>query len=320
MLRVFVAGASGVIGRPLVQQLVEAGHAVVAMTRTPEKAELLRQFGAEPVVCDALVRDRLVEAVVAAKPEVVVHQLTALPDRYNPRRIRQLYRETDRLHIEGTDNLLTAAREAAATRFVVQSVAFSYERSGGPVKTEDAPLDPNPPKAFADAAAGMAHLERTALSASDVAPVVLRYGFFYGPGTWYAPDGHFAREVRRRRYPIVGHGEGIFSFIHLEDAASATRLAIESDVTGVLNIVDDEPAPMREWVPVFAAAVGAPRPWSAPVWLARLVAGRSAVDQLLTIRGADNAKAKAALGWKLRFPSWRVGFDRQLEAASTGSS
>lgn len=312
-MKVFVAGATGVIGRPLVRELVAAGHQVVGMTRTAAKAPDVAGLGAQPVVCDALDRDAVAAAVREAGPDVVVHQLTALPTKYNPRRLRQFYRETDRLHREGTDYLLAAALSAAAKRFVVQSIAFSYERTGSLVKVEDAPLDPSPPKAMADASAGIVHLERVAAEAADIDTAVLRYGFFYGPGTWYAPDGHFAKEVRRRRFPVVGDGQGVFSFVHVADAATATRLAIESEVTGAFNIVDDEPAAQAVWLPVFAQALEAPKPWHAPTWLARLASGAAAVEQLTTLRGADNTKAKSRLGWTLRYPTWRTGFARQME-------
>ena len=315
-MRVFVAGATGAIGRPLLRELVGAGHDVVGTTRSPTKAAAIAAAGAEPVVCDALDKDDLTAVVVAAEPDVVVHQMTALPQRYNPRKIRELYRETDRLHSEGTDNLLHAARTAGASKVVVQSVAFAYERTGSRTKTEDAPLDPHPPRALRYATAALNHLEHATTVASGLQTVVLRYGFFYGPGTWYSPDGHFAAEVRRRRYPIVGNGSGVFSFVHVDDAALATRLAIERDGSGVFNIVDDEPAEMTEWLPVFAAAVGAPRPWTVPAWVARLAVGRSAVEQLLTIRGAENAKARMVLGWEPGFPSWRAGFASQVERAA----
>lgn len=311
-LRVFVAGASGVIGRPLTRALADAGHYVTAMTRTPHKTHHLKALGATPVVCDALDPEAVKAVVAQAYPDVVVHQLTALPAGYNPRRMRQLCRETDRLRREGTDNLLAAARSAGAQKFVVQSVAFGYARTGGPVKSEDTPLDPAPPKAFADTAAALQHLEHAAASATDLQAVVLRYGFFYGPGTWYAPDGHFAHEARRRRLPIVAGGHGFFSFVHVADAAVATRLAVEADVSGVFNIVDDEPATQAEWVPVYADAVGAPPPWHAPYWLARLAAGTSATEQITTLRGADNAKAKRELGWQPQLPSWRTGFSTDL--------
>ena len=315
-MRIFVAGATGAIGRPLLRELVAAGHHVVGTTRSPVKVAAIAAAGAEPVVCDALDKDDLAAVVVAAKPDVVVHEMTALPPRYNPRKLERLYRATDRLHAQGTDNLLHAARAARAAKVVVHSVAFAYERSGSRTKTEDAPLDPNPPGALRDATAALHHLEHATASATGLQTVVLRYGFFYGPGTWYAPDGHFAAEARRRRYPIVGHGRGVFSFVHVDDAASATQLAIERDVAGVFNIVDAEPAEMNQWLPVVAAAIGAPRPWRAPAWAARLVAGRSAVEQLLTIRGADNAKARALLGWELEFPTWRTGFAAQAHRAA----
>ncbi|MEY2424326.1 MAG: hypothetical protein QOI95_4393 [Acidimicrobiaceae bacterium] len=320
-MRVFVAGATGVIGRPLVRDLIAAGHQVAGMTRSPAKAGQVAAAGAEPVVCDALDAVAVERVIGAWHPDVVVHQLTALPQQYNPRRLRQLYRATDRLHAEGTDHLIAAARSAGANRFVVQSIAFAYERAGGMVKSEEDALDARPPKALADATAALVHLEHAAAQSQGAGldTVVLRYGFFYGPGTWYAPDGHFAKEIRRRRYPIVGRGDGVFSFVHVEDAAMATRLVIEQPVTGVFNVVDDEPARLRDWVPVFAAAMNAPKPMRVPPWAARLVAGRSAVEQLMTIRGADNTKAKTMLGWQLRHASWRDGFSSQLDPTTDGS-
>jgi nucleoside-diphosphate-sugar epimerase len=318
-MRVFVAGATGVIGRPLVRILIAAGHDVIGMTRTPEKATAIATAGARPIVCDALDADGVRAAVQDARPDVVVHQLTALPSRYDPRHFRRMYRDTDRLHHEGTDHLLAAALDAGARRFVVQSIAFGYERVGSRVKTEDAPLDPAPPRELADAAEALAHLERTAASATGIETVVLRYGMFYGPGTWYAPDGHFASEARRRRFPIIGDGQGVFSFVHVEDAAVATRLAIESDATGPFNVADDEPAAQADWLPVWASAVGAPRPWRSPAWLARLAVGGSAVEQLTTLRGADNRRAKSSLGWTLQYPTWRDGFARQRDASGTRS-
>jgi 2-alkyl-3-oxoalkanoate reductase len=319
-VKVFLAGATGAIGRPLLRELIAAGHDVTGMTRSTQKAGSVAAAGAEPVVCDALDAASVERAMRRSAPDVVVHQLTALPRRYNPRRLRELYRDTDRLHVEGTDNLIAAARATGAGKFVVQSIAFAYARTGGRVKREDDPLDAHPPKALTHATAALLHLERAArqVQLDGLDSVVLRYGFFYGPATWYAPDGHFANEIRRRRYPIVGRGEGVCSFVHVEDAATATRLAIEQPVTGTFNIVDDDPAALKEWVPVFADAVNAPKPWRVPAWAARLIAGRSAVEQLSTLRGADNTKAKTALGWEMCYPTWRDGFARQSESAVDG--
>lgn len=310
-MRAFVAGATGAVGRPLVRQLLSAGHEVTAMTRTAAKAAGLSAMGARPIVCDALDLDAVAGAVAKTRPDAVVHQLTALPERYNPRRLRQAYRQTGRLRREGTDHLLAAALTAGARKFVVQSIAFSYERTGSRVKTEDAPLDPSPPSALADSVAALLHLERAAATAVGIETVVLRYGFFYGPGTWYSPDGYFAEMARRGRLPVVGDGRGVFSFVHVDDAAEATRLAVESHATGPYNIVDDEPAAQAEWAPVFAAAVGAPAPRRVPLWLARLAIGATAVEQLATLRGADNTRAKTQLGWAPRYRSWREGFARQ---------
>jgi nucleoside-diphosphate-sugar epimerase len=303
-MRVFVAGASGAIGRPLVAQLMAAGHEVTGTTRSESKAEDLRAAGARAAVCDALDADALHAAVAEAAPEVVVHQLTALPRRYNPRD-KAIYDGTNRVRGEGTRNLLAAARAAGARRFVSQSIAFGYAPGPRPdVKDEDAPLALDAPPPFGEGVRILLEMERAVVDADGL---VLRYGWFYGPGTYYAEDGSIAHDVRRRRFPVIGSGAGLWSFIHIDDAASATVAAVERGAPGVYNVVDDEPAAMRDWLPAYAEAIGAKKPMRVPVWLARLAAGKMA--GLVNVQpGASNAKAKRELGWEPRWPSWRTGF------------
>jgi 2-alkyl-3-oxoalkanoate reductase len=303
-MRVFVAGASGAIGRPLVPRLVAAGHEVTGTTRSEERAEAIRAAGARAALVDALDPEALRAAVVEARPEAVVHQLTALPDRFEPRD-KAIYDPTNRLRGEGTRSLLEAARAAGARRFVCQSIAFAYAPGPRPeVMDEDAPLALDAPAPFGDGVRTLVEMERAVLGAGGL---VLRYGWFYGPGTYYGEGGSTEADVRRRRFPVIGRGEGLFSFIHVDDAASATVAAVERGAPGVYNVVDDEPAPMREWLPAYAEAIGARKPLRVPAWVARLVAGRMAV--MISVQpGASNAKAKRELGWEPRWRSWREGF------------
>jgi nucleoside-diphosphate-sugar epimerase len=305
-MRVFVAGASGVIGRPLVRRLVAAGHEVTGMTRRQERAGEIRAAGAEAVVCDAFDAVALREAVVAATPTAVVHLLTALPQRYNPR--SEYLAATDRIRVEGTRNLVAAAEAAGARRLVAESIAFAYRPQGSWVKAEQEPLFTDAPGRFGETFGAVAELERQVLGAEGTEGVVLRYGWLYGPGTYYDHGGQQAEEVTKRRLPIVGKGTGTFSFVHVEDAASATAAALERGAPGTYNVVDDEPAPLREWVPVYARALGAKPPRRVPVWLARLAAGKDVAASAVGLRGADNAKAKRELGWQPAHPSWRQGF------------
>jgi 2-alkyl-3-oxoalkanoate reductase len=307
-VRVFVAGASGAIGGPLVRQLVAAGHAVTGMTRREERAEAIRAAGARAVVCDVFDRAALDAAVRGAEPEAVIHELTALPARLDYRAKDDPLAPTNRLRGEGTRNLLAAARAAGARRLVAESVAFFYAPEGDWIKDEEAPLYRDAPPPFGDAAAALADLERQVLGAEDIEGLVLRYGWLYGPGTYYAPDGSLTEDAMRRRAPVVGKGGGTFSFVHVEDAAAATVAALERGAPGAYNVVDDEPAPLREWAPAFAAAVGARKPLRVPAWLARLLAGPGAVAMATQLRGASNAKAKRELGWQPSYPSWRQGF------------
>jgi 2-alkyl-3-oxoalkanoate reductase len=308
-MKVFVAGATGAIGRPLVALLVEGGHEVTAMTRSPEKAEALRAAGATPTIADALDRDAVKRAVAEAAPEVVVHELTAIENLSSMRNVDKAFAATNRLRTEGTDNLLAAARAIGARRFVAQSFAgWPFAREGGSVKTEADPLDPNPLAAMRETLGAIRHLESEVTAAEDVEGIVLRYGGFYGPGTSVSPGGQNVEMLRKRRFPIVGDGGGIWSMIHVDDAAAATVAAIERGKPGIYQITDDEPAPVREWLPVLAAAIGAKPPRRVPTWLARVVAGEPTVLMTTAIRGASNAKAKRELGWQPRYASWREGF------------
>lgn len=311
-MKVFVAGASGAIGRYLVPQLVAAGHEVTGMTRSEESAAALRSAGATAVVADVFDAQRVRSAMAEADPEVLVHQLTALPTRLDPRKMKGMYEATNRVRTEGTRILVDAARAAGVRRIVAQSIAFLYAPAGEMVKDEDGAVFQPAPEPFGTAVGAVLDLERQVTEAEGMEGVVLRYGWFYGPGTFYAKDGSTADDVRRRRQPVVGKGEGVFSFVHLEDAASATVAAVEGAPTGVYNVTDDEPAPIRDWLPAFAEAIGAKRPLRVPVWLAKLVAPRMIVDLATTLRGASNARFKREFGWEPRYPSWRQGFREGL--------
>jgi 2-alkyl-3-oxoalkanoate reductase len=310
-MRVFVAGASGAIGRPLVAKLLAAGHEVTGMTRSEASAERIRAAGANAAVADAFDADGVRDAVVRAGAEVLVHELTALPERMNFKD-EDLYTATNRVRTEGTRNLLDAARAAGARRFVCQSIAFAYRTDGPRVKTEDDPILDDAPGTFASGVRALREMESAVLGEDGIHGLVLRYGFFYGPGTHYGSDGATLADVRRRRMPVVGKGTGVFSFIHVDDAADATAAAVERGAPGIYNVTDDEPAEMSEWLPVLADAAGAKRPLRAPVWLAKLVGGREVGAFALELRGASNEKAKRELGWRPAHPSWRTGFEESL--------
>jgi nucleoside-diphosphate-sugar epimerase len=315
-MKVLVAGATGVLGRALVPLLVAGGHDVAGMTRSASKQDLLRDLGARPFVADALDADAVAATVVAAEPEVIVHQLTALSGPISLRDARRPDRSvaanmTNRLRTEGTDHLLAAGRAVGARRFVAQSFgAFRWARTDRPVLTEADPVDPDPPAALRVPLVGILHVERTVPAIDWGEGLVLRYGGFYGPGTAIsrAPDSIMATPVRKRQFPIIGNGAGVFSHIHVDDAATATVAAIERGEPGIYNVVDDEPAPVREWLPVLASALGAKPPRHIPRWLARLVAGEAATLTMTATKGSANDKAKRELGWQLRYPSWRQGF------------
>jgi nucleoside-diphosphate-sugar epimerase len=320
-VKVFVAGATGALGRQLVPQLVARGHEVVGMTRSASKQDLVRSLGARPVVADALDPDAVARAVASAEPEVIVHQLTALSGPMSMRDARHPDRSvaaimTNRLRTEATDHLLAAGRAVGARRFVAQSFgALRSARTGGPVQTEADPLDPNdspaPPRT---AVAAILYLERAVTTIEWGAGLALRYGGFYGPGTAIslAADAQMAGPIRKRRFPIVGDGGGVWSFVHVEDAAAATAVAVERGRPGIYNVVDDEPAPVREWLPALASALDAKPPRRIPRWLGRLLAGETATAMMTDVRGASNAKAKRELGWQPRYPSWRQGFAQGL--------
>lgn len=300
------------IGRPLVAQLLAAGHEVTGMTRSEERAAEVRGAGAEAAVCDVFDADALKAAVAAASPEVVVHELTALPPDLDLRK-KGVYEANNRIRTEGTRNLIAAARAAGARRFVAQSIAFIYAPEGGPVKDESEPtLRGAIGGQFGPAVEATLDLERQTVSAPGVEGLVLRYGFFYGPGTSYASDGFQASEVRRRRFPIVGDGSGVFSFIHVDDAAAATVAACERGAPGIYNVSDDEPAPAREWLPLYAQAIGAKPPRRVPRWLARLIAGPEVTAFATTLRGCSNERAKTELDWQPQWSSWRQGFREAL--------
>lgn len=316
-MKVFVAGASGALGKQLIPQLVANGHDVAGMTRSEAKTDLVQALGARPVVADALDADAVRDAVSATEPEVVVHELTSLAGDMDMKHPDRFFAMTDRLRTEGTSHLLAAAKAAGARRFVAQSYAgWPYARTGGPVKTEEDPLDPDPPAKLRQSLDAIRSLERAVAGISWGEGVVLRYGGFYGPDTGMSadPEASMTKAIRKRQFPIVGGGAGVWSFVHIEDAATATALAIEGRGSpGIYNVVDDEPAPVSEWLPVLAKALGAKPPMKVPKFVGRLMAGPAAVALMTEVRGASNAKAKAELGWSLRYPTWRQGFEKGLE-------
>jgi nucleoside-diphosphate-sugar epimerase len=313
-MKIFVAGATGALGRPLITQLVARGHEVTGMTRSESKQDLLRDLGARPVVADALDPDAVARAVAEAEPDVIVHQLTAI-GAFNPRHLERDFAATNRLRIEGTDHLLAAGRAVGVKRFVAQSFApWPYARTGGWVKSEDDPVDTTPPAQVRTTLEAIMYLERAVTGADWTEGIALRYGGFYGPGTSLGlnPLGEQIDMIRGRKFPIAGKGTGVWSFIHIEDAAAATVEAIEHGKRGVYNVVDDEPAPVSEWLPELAKAIGAKPPRRVPLWLARLMGGELTAIMMSELRGSSNTKAKRELGWQPRYASWREGFARGL--------
>jgi nucleoside-diphosphate-sugar epimerase len=307
-MRVFVAGATGAIGQQLVPRLVAAGHEVHGMTRSASKQALLDALGAVPVVADALDPDQVAEAVAQARPEVIVHQLTAIGV-LDTRHWDRDFALTNRLRTEGTDHLLSAGRAVGVRRFIAQSYAsWPYARAGGPVKSEPDPLDPVPAREMRESLAAICRLEAAVTGADWTEGIVLRYGAFYGPGTSLAPGEEQFELVRRRKFPIVGDGGGVWSFIHVADAAEATVAAVAHGSRGVYNVVDDDPAPVAEWLPALAHTLGAKKPIRVPRFVGRLFAGEAGVVMMTEIRGASNAKAKRELQWHPAHPSWRQGF------------
>jgi len=307
-MRVLVAGATGAIGRQLVPRLVESGHAVVGMTRSPAKADAVRALGAEVAVADALDPEQVAAALATAEPEAVVHQLTSIANTAELRNLDRAFAGTNQLRTRGTDHLLSAARAAGVRRFVAQSYAPSiYARVGGPVKSEDAPLEQDAPSSARETVAAVQYLERAVLDADWTEGIVLRYGGFYGPGTSMAPGAEQLEAIRQRKFPVVGGGAGVMSFIHVADAAEATVAALERGRPGVYNVVDDDPAPLRDWLPAVAEEIGAKPPRRVPRWLGRLFAGEAMAVMTTEARGASNAKIKRELGWAPGHPSWRGG-------------
>jgi nucleoside-diphosphate-sugar epimerase len=314
-MKVFVAGATGALGSKLVPRLVAGGHDVVGMTRSERKAGMIQQMGATPAIADGLDAEAVGRAVGEAEPEVIVHELTALSGSLDLRKFEQSFALTNRLRTEGTDHLLAAARAVGAKRFIAQSyAAWTYERTGGPVKTEDDPLDPDPVPATRTTLDAIRYLEAAVTGAEWVEGLVLRYGGFYGPGTSMSlnPEGEHVEMIRKRKFPLVGESSGIWSLIQIDDAAAATAAAVEGGAPGIYNVVDDQPAAAADWLPGLAEAVGAKRPMRVPRWLGRIMAGEAAVTMMTETRGASNAKAKSELGWAPKYPTWRDGFAHGL--------
>ncbi|MBA3528100.1 MAG: NAD(P)-dependent oxidoreductase [Propionibacteriaceae bacterium] len=308
-MRIFLAGATGAVGRRLLPVLVGAGHQVVGTTRSSQRARPLQAVGAEAVVLDVLDREAVLASVTAAKPDVVIHQATALAGFASLRKFDDYFTQTNRLRTDGTDHLLAAARIAGARRFIAQSyTGWPNSRTGSAVKTEEDPLDRQPTATSRRSLAAITYLESAVTSADGIEGVVVRYGSLYGPGTALGINGDMVEMVRRRRFPIVGGGAGVWSHVHIDDAATATMLAVEVGVPGTYNIVDDEPAPITDWLPELARAIGAEPPRHVPAWLARPLLGEQGIAMMTAIRGSSNAKAKRELGWKLIYPSWRQGF------------
>jgi nucleoside-diphosphate-sugar epimerase len=309
-MKVLVAGATGALGKQLVPRLVARGHEVVGTTRSESKRQAIVDLGATPAVADALDAEQVARVVAEAEPEVIVHELTALSGDFDLRHFERTFAETNRLRTEATDHLLAAGRAVGVKRFVAQSYAgWSAERTGGPVKNEDDPLDHTPPESVRSTLEAILYLESAVTGAGWTEGVVLRYGGFYGPGTSLSSEGgEMTDALRKRKFPVVGNGAGVWSFIHIEDAADATVAAIEHGRRGIYNIVDDEPAPVSEWLPAVANAVGARAPRHMPRWLGRMLAGEAATVMMTEVRGASNAKAKRELGWEPKHRSWRDGF------------
>lgn len=312
-MRILVAGASGVAGRSLIPALVARGHAVAGLVRKDRSAALVERMGARPFVADALDAARVQQCLEDFRPEAVTHQMTALPQSMDLRDFERVFAATNALRTRGLDILLAAARRVGARRFVAQSFCtWSYARTGGAVKTEDDPPDDSPPRAVRTTVEALRHLESAMLGATDVRGAALRYGGFYGPGTFLGAEGDLVHQIRRRRAPVVGDGGGIWSFLHVHDLATATAAALESDAPGIFNVVDDEPAPVAEWLPGLARILGAPPPRRVPGFVGRLLLPAHLYLMMTSIRGGSNARFKRTFDWKPSFPSWREGFGSGL--------
>ena len=306
-MRVFVAGATGAIGQQLVPRLVAAGHEVHGMTRSTSKRAMVEKLGAVPVVADALDADQVAEAVARARPDVIVHQLTAIPETIDFRHPEGAFEPTNRLRIDGTDHLLSAGQAVGVRRFVAQSNVGAYGSTGAAVQSEDDPVDAPSTGAMGTNIAAIRHLEKAVLGATWTEGIALRYGWFYGPGTSMAPGQESYEAIRKRKFPMVGDGGGVWSFIHVADAADATVAAVEHGSRGIYNVVDDDPAAVAEWLPALAAQLGAKKPMRVPRFIGRLFAGEFGVMLMTELRGASNAKAKRELAWRPAHPSWRQG-------------
>ncbi len=312
-MRVLVAGATGAVGHQLLPRLVSAGHSVVGLTRTPEKAAIVRALGAEPAVADGLDSQSIHAAIASARPDVIVHEMTDLKGASDLRKFDRAFANTNRLRTVGTDNLIAAAKEVGVKRIVVQSFCgWPYARNGGSVKSEEEPLDPNPPQEYRRTLDAIKHVEAAVTGLSEPEGLVLRYGAFYGLDTGVLEPA-VVEQIRRRRVPLIGSGNGWWSFLHLDDAAKATALAVTEGKSGIYNIADDEPAPVSEWLPALAAMLGAKPPFRVPEWLARMIAGEHLVVMMTQARAGSNAKAKRELGWIPAHPSWRQGFAEIIE-------
>ena len=313
-MKIFVTGGTGAIGKFLLPQLLEMKHDVVALTRSAQKAVTLEDIGVSPVIADPLDKQALTAAVRRAEPDVIIHQLSALSGAGNFRKLDQEFALTNRFRTEVTDNLLAAARTIGTRRFIAQSYCgWPYAKKGGPVKTEEDPLDPKPPESFTKTLAGIRYLEDKIRSVSYLEAFALRYGWFYGPGTGFGKGGQVYKMVKKRKLPIVGGGGAIWSFIHIFDAARATVAAISLGTPGIYNVVDDEPAKVSTWLPAFAKAIGGKPPYRIPHWLGELIIGKAGVSMMTQLRGCSNAKAKRELNWTPVYPSWRVGFVDALD-------
>jgi nucleoside-diphosphate-sugar epimerase len=308
-MKIFLAGATGVIGKRLMPLLIRHGHQVVAMTRSSEKAEGLRAAGAEPVVADALDREAVMSAMRTARPEAVIHQMTALPRTPDLRHFDQEFAASNRLRTEGAAYLLEASRAAGVRRFIAQSyTGWPNPREGSRVKTEEDGLDPHPTASSTQTLAAIQQLETMVGDARDIEAFALRYGSIYGPGTAIAADGEIVELVRQHKLPVIGDGGGVWSFIHIDDVAEVTRLALDRGEPGTYNIVDDEPAEVSVWLPELAKIVGAKAPMHVPAFMAKMLIGEAGVSMMTQIRGSSNAKAKRQFAWQPAYATWREGF------------
>ena len=313
-MKIFVLGSTGVMGKNLIPLLVEKKHEVTALVRSSKRTKVVEDIGAEAVIANVLDKEELTEVIKKAEPEAIIHQLTALADfSGNFRKFDEEFEMTNRFRTEVTDTLLKIARDIGTKRFIAQSFCgWPFARTGEPIKSEEDPLDPEPPSSFIKSLNAIKHLEKVVRESQKVEAVALRYGFFYGPGTSISKDGSIVKAISKHRIPLVGNGTGIWSFIHIKDAARSTVAALTSGSPGIYNIVDDEPAPVSEWLPFLANVLGAKKPSRIPVWLANILIGEGGVSMMTKIRGASNSKAKNELNWEPVYPSWRKGFTEGL--------